>query len=497
MGPPTDRGMVVQLDAEPPSLMPLLRPDWMTWMIVAHLVTESLVRVDPVRGVLVPELAERWELDETHTRWTFHLRPNVKWHDGARFDADDVLFTFERLLDPSVGAADRPRFEGAKITKKGPLEVEVKLKAPLAAAELDFDRLLILPRHRSPRGDLTRSPDAVAPVGTGPMRFVSWTRGARIDLARAPGHWAGPSPLASLAFLFPSTSAAVLEALDRNDIDVVPRASGDVVARVESDPRLKERYDVVRAGGHSYTAWIHNVTSKKLADPHVRRAIGLATPRESLRCEVESCNVSLATGPLPTGHPAIADRTAPVFDRAAAARELDLAQVIDRDADGRRDFEGAPLVLRLIYPATSRQGARVASVVADELRKLGVTLEIAPLEWAQFLKQLETHEFELAAIEWTIDTEPDLFPLFHSSQVAGSLNYGGYADPDVDAWLVDLRREQSPPRRAELLRNVVDRVRRDEPYTFLFSPLTLAVVRKGAHGVAPSPIGWAPRAWGW
>lgn len=489
--------MVVQLDAEPATLLPLLRPDWLSWTIVGHLVDESLVRVDPHTGALQPELAERWEVDDTHTRWTFHLHHDVSWHDGTPFTADDVVFTFERLLDPSVGAADRALFAGAKVAKTGALDVEVKLHAPLASAELDFDRILILPRHRFPRGDLSRSPDANAPVGTGPMRFSEWARGSEITLVRNDTYWGAPAPLARLTFRFLDSRPAIMAAIERGEIDLVPRAPPELADRVEHDASIAKNYAAIRAASFDYTAWIHNVASPRLADVRVRRAIGLSIPREALRSEVERCSVSFALGPLPLGHPALAGIDPPRFDLRAAAGLFDEAGIVDADHDGRRDLGGVPFGLTLLYPASSRQQERAATVVADELRRIGVTLELVPLEWAQFLRRLEAHDFELAAIQWSIDAEPDLFPLFHSTQVAGSLNYGAYADPEVDEWLEELRSELPPDKRVGLLHDVVARLRRDEPYTFLFAPVTVAVVRRGAHAVEPTALGWEPRAWGW
>ncbi|MEO8797638.1 MAG: ABC transporter substrate-binding protein, partial [Polyangiaceae bacterium] len=240
---------------------------------------------------------------------------------------------------------------------------------------------------------------------------------------------------------------------------------------------------------------VQDVASPKLADARVRRAIGLAVPRDRLRCEVLACSVSTATGPLPADHPALAGLAPPMYDPLAAARELDAAGVVDHDGDGIREQNGVPFTLKLIVPTTSTDQARIASVVADELRKLGVILEVVPLEWSQFRRALETHSFELAAIEWTIDREPDLFPLFHSTQSAGALNYGGYADAEVDRLLEDQRRGAGDHRAT--LRAVTERIRRDEPYTFLFSPLVVAIVRKGTLNVTPTPLGWQPRAFGW
>jgi peptide/nickel transport system substrate-binding protein len=489
--------MVVQLDAEPATLFPLLHPDWSSWTIEGHLVLESLVRVDARTGALIGELAESWDVDASRTRWTFHLRRGATWHDGAPFTAEDVLFTFDRLLDPDVGAADRALFAGARVSKVGPLDIEVKLPASLASMELDFDRLLILPRHRFPRGDLSRAEDATAPIGTGPMRFSSWTRGRDLVLERSSTYWGPPAPLSSLTFRFISSRPALLAAVERGEIDVVPRAPAELAERADSDATLARSYAVVRAGGFDYTAWMYNVNSPKLRDSRARRAVGLMIPRAQLRSEVERCSVQLATGPLPPGHEALRGIEPPRFDPAEAARLLDEAGIIDRDGDGVRDQDAVPFQLTLIYPTSSRQQERAATVTADELRRLGVALELEPLEWAQFMRRLETHDFELASIQWSIGAEPDLYPLFHSTQVAGALNYGGYSDPAVDGWLEALRSELQPSRRNELLHELVLRLRRDEPYSFLFSPLVVAVVRRGAIGVTPTPLGWEPRGWGW
>jgi peptide/nickel transport system substrate-binding protein len=488
--------MVIQLDAEPATLFPLIHPDWSSWTIEGHLVLESLVRVDARTGALTGELAESWNVDASRTQWTFHLRHGVQWHDGVPFTAEDVLFTFDRLLDPDVGAADRALFAGTRITKVGPVDIEVKLPAPFASMALEFDRLLMLPRHRFPRSDLSRSEDTTAPVGTGPMRFSSWTRGRDIILSRNSGYWGPPSPLSSLTFRFISSRPALLAALDRGEIDVVPRASAEVAEYAESDA-LARSYEVERAGGFDYTAWVHNVASPKLRDSRTRRAVGLMIPRAQLRSEVERCSVQLALGPLPPGHAALRGIEPPRFDPEEAARLLDEVGIVDRNGDGVRDLESVPFKLGLIYPSSSRQQERAATVVADELRRVGVVLELEPLEWAPFMRRLETHDFELASIQWSIDAEPDLYPLFHSTEVAAALNYGGYGDPAVDAWLEALRAEEQPGRRNDLLHELVLRLRRDEPYSFLFSPLVVAVVHRGAIGVTPTALGWDPRAWGW
>jgi len=388
--------MVVELDAEPATLLPLVHPDWLSWTIEGHLVLESLVRVDAQTGLLTGELAESWEVDSPRTRWTFHMRKGAKWHDGTPVSADDVVFTFDRLLDPTVGSPDRALFAGARVVKLPSGDVEVRLRAPLASADVDFDRILILPRHRFPRGDLTRAEDASAPIGTGPMQFSTWVRGREIVLVRNPSYWGPAAPTPRLTFRFVTSPPAVLAAIEHGDIDVVPRATVELAEQVEARPALAASYEVVRAGGFDYTAWIHNVTSPKLKDVRVRRALGLAIPRAQLRSEVERCGVQLALGPLPPGHEALAGIDPPRYDATEAARLLGEAGITDTNGDGVRDWGGQSFRLTLIYPASSRQQERAATVIAEELRRLGVDLKLAPVEWAEFLHRLELHDFELA-----------------------------------------------------------------------------------------------------
>src|SRR5450432_95893 len=175
---------------------------------------------------------------------------------------------------------------------------------------------------------------------------------------------------------------------------------------------------------------------------------------------------------------------APRFDLAEAARGLDEAGVVDHDGDGVRDQDGQPFTIHLIVPTTSSEQEKIASVVADELRKIGVRFEVMPLEWSQFRHAIESHDFELAAIEWTIDAEPDLFPLFHSTALTESLNYGGYTNSNVDRLLEQLR--NSTGDRNQSLHAIVAQIRDDEPYTFLFSPLIVAIVKKGTVNVVPT-----------
>jgi peptide/nickel transport system substrate-binding protein len=329
------------------------------------------------------------------------------------------------------------------------------------------------------------------------MMLSTWARGREIVLVRNPRYWGPPSPTPRLTFRFMPSPPAALAALEHGDVDIVPRATVELAQQVETQPALAAAYEVVRAGGFDYTAWIQNVASPKLADVRVRRAISLAIPRSQLRAEVERCGVQLALGPLPPGHEALVGIEPPPFDLAGAGRLLSEASILDHNGDGVRDWSGGPFKLTLIYPSSSRQQERAATVVADELRRIGVGLSLAPVEWGEFLHRLEAHDFELAAIEWSIDENPDLFTLFHSSQVAGGLNYGGYADREVDGWLDELRTDPGPNRRNELLHELVVRLRRDEPYSFLFSPIVQGIVRRGAVGVTPTALGWQPRGWGW
>ena len=104
--------IVIHMDAEPSHLQYMLKPDAWTVRVISHDVCETLVRLDARTHEVVPELAESWEVTDEGKTITFHLRKNVRWHDGRPFSAQDVAFTFERLMDPNVlAAAQRSDYE--------------------------------------------------------------------------------------------------------------------------------------------------------------------------------------------------------------------------------------------------------------------------------------------------------------------------------------------------------------------------------------------------
>src|SRR4029453_10346748 len=180
--------VVIPIYSDPPSLDFLTCID--AWcLLAAKFAADSLVEggrnLEPV-----PRLASSWEFSEGGKMLTFHLRPGVRWHDGAPFTSKDVLFTYRRIVDPAFGARG-DLFQGMEeVTAPDEHTIRVRYRAPEVLA-LDPWKVPILPEHllRSIRPG-QRDPGQT-PVGTGPFRFVRWDRGKEIVLASNPAYFLG------------------------------------------------------------------------------------------------------------------------------------------------------------------------------------------------------------------------------------------------------------------------------------------------------------------
>ena len=185
-GTPRSGGtLVVAMGAEPPSLNYQLDPLDAWVKKINELVMESLARPDPVTWKHRPRLAERWQVSDDRLTFTFHLRRGVRWHDGQRFDADDVIFTFDRILDPtSKTMAIRSYLEPiSRYEKTDNYTVVFHLDRPYWGAFDAIAEVFIYPQHVYARGDFNTHPANRAPVGAGRFRFEHWRPGDEISLA--------------------------------------------------------------------------------------------------------------------------------------------------------------------------------------------------------------------------------------------------------------------------------------------------------------------------
>ncbi len=415
--PADPTGVTVIVDGGPASLDPRLGSDEASRR-VCDLVFNALFRIVDDGGT-VPDLALSSEAPDDRTL-VIHLRQGVRFHDGALLTSEDVAFTYRSILEGEVVSFRRADFESVEsVSTPDAATVVFHLHRPFAPLLSN----LTVPILRAGTG----AEAARTPVGTGPFRLIRYRKDEDLLLGRFDGYFEGPSPLTTVRIrILPAESARLLEML---------RGSGDLVVNdlaPEHFDRLERTpgFEVAAHDGRNVVYLGFNLAHPPLDDPRVRRAIALAVDRDAIVRHLLSGRARLATALLPPGHWAH-DDAVPIrpHDPDEARRLLDAAGHPDPDGSGP-----APR-FHLSYSAPqSEQAAQIASVLQENLARVGIALDVFTFEWPTFYDDLRSGRFEILTSNWTDIGDPDIYRLrFHSAfRPPHGLNRGGYVNAEAD-----------------------------------------------------------------
>jgi peptide/nickel transport system substrate-binding protein len=384
-----------------------------------------------------PGLAERWEIPDPLT-YVFHLHPGVRFHDGRPLTSRDVKWTFDSLLQSKIPSSkgDSYRFVD-HIDAPDDLTVVFHLKEPFATLlwNLSEGAIGIVPYGSGT--EITRHP-----IGSGPFRFVSAELDKEVVLERNPDYWAEKPRIERVRFLVvPDENTIALE-LRKGSADAAMNAvNPDVVLTLERDPQLA----VLRAPGTVIAYLSFNLRDPILQDVRVRRAIAYAIDRQPIVEYLLRGFAEPANSILPTQSWAY-DGKVPVYNHdPAKARAL-------LDAAGYPEKNGTRF--HLVMKTSSQEGTRLlVAVLQQQLRDVGITLDIRTFEFATFYADVSRGLFQLYSMRWIGGNEdPDIFDyVFHSSKIPPKGgNRGFYLSARVDSLIDHARQEIDPQIRKEL-----------------------------------------------
>ena len=423
-----------------------------------------------------PLLARSWIRRDSVTL-VFELDPRAAWHDGVPVTAADVVFTFDRARNPALapGLANVLR-RIASVTAEG--ERRVVFRYTEAYGEQLYDAVFHvapLPAHllaSIPPNSLERAPFVQAPVGSGPYRWVRRVPGEFIELAANDRFLLGAPAIRRVIFRTAADGDARLNMLLAGEADATenipaPRSNID---RVAADKRLR----IIPVPSSTLGFLLFNQRDPHdpsrphaiLSDRDVRRAIGLALDRRLMVQAALGNAGGVPYGPASNilwirhGTPA----PAPI-DLGQARRLLDGRGWSDHDGDGVRDREGRPLALTLLVPTTSPVRVQMALMAQEQLRALGIRLEVAKMERAVYSERRSSGAFDIDFSSTGQDPSPSGLGQGWSCQ--GRTNVAHYCNPAVDS-LIDAAvrtREDAGPAWHAVLRRIED----DAPAVFLYT----------------------------
>ena len=458
---------------------------------VAALVFNGLTRADET-GAIKPDLAARWNIAPSGLVYTFTLRSDVRWQDGARFNADDVLFTLHAIQDPAYRApADLNAFwRTVAVTQTDAFTIRFQLTQPYAPF-LNFTTIGILPAHLlqniAPQ-DLIQHPFNRKPIGTGPF-FVS-DLSADSVLLDANTRYVGTKPyLARVQFRFFTDYDAIFAAYGRNEVQGVSRILPSQLPKTRALPNLRT-FNARIAG---YTLVYLNLNKPQFQEPRVRQALLYGIDRKKLVDDLQQGQGLIALSPIePESWAYATGLTAYAFDPERAKSLLDAAGFRD-SGDGIRRKDQTALSFNLM---TNDDPARVA--IANEIVKtwqtIGVRATVQPVVAAQLVQTyLRPRNYDAVLSEYrTLSNDPDQYENWHQSQISGAggagQNFSGLNDRDISEVLESARRTNDLTRRAELYHRFQELFADRVPALVLFYPVYTFGIDTRVRGVQLAPL---------
>ncbi len=429
---------------------------------------------------LEPGGKERFFLAEPIIRFT--LRNDVRWHDGAPFTSADVAFTCRAIMDEKVASPLSSDFElVSSVQTPDPLTVVVRYKKPFSPALLSWMGA-ILPQHLLGKIDPEKWPLVYNrnPVGTGPFKFGTWKTNEYIRLVKNPDYFLGSPWLDSIVFRVLPDPLTLQLAFKTKQVDfwnVDPWA----VKSFEKDPR----FDLFSAPGQAYNYIGWNLRRPLFQDLKVRQALAQAVNVPQMIKYILYGHGVQSTGIFTPQmwffDPGV--KSLP-YDPTAARALLDAAGW-KTGPDGIRVKDGKSFSFTLLANNGNEVRRDIATLVQDDLRQVGIEVKVEIYEWAVLLKRFVSKgEFDAIVLGWGLGYDFDQYAIWHSSQIhPEELNFIGYANPDVDRLLSDLRQEYQRPEIIRLAGKLQQTIYSDQPYLFLFVPEGTEVMWKGAYRI--------------
>lgn len=465
----------VGLDAEPVGLDPHLTTAWSS-LEVYQLIYSGLVTLDE-RMNIVPDLADSWTVSADGLVYTFHLRKGVRFHNGRECVADDVKYSFERLLDPKTGAPLRSYFEMvARVDAIDKYTVRFTLRTPYSGFLSNLAQRRpgsVIPKEVvEQHGNLKN-----VACGTGPFMLKEYIPGVRIELTRNESYFVEGLPyLNGITFRFIVDESSRLAAIRSDEIDITSFKDPMNINLAERNKNLT----ILRAPGMWRETLSFNVRSGPLANKKVRQAISCAIDRQAIINAVLMGEGDL-TGIVPPGEKswAVPANELPLYEYNPAKAKQLLQEA---------GYAGGFTLTAIVSPNYAPEIPSI-TIVQDQLKKVGINLNIVQMEWGNVLAAEGSRQFEIEVHFNTHRPDPDtyVYALLHSKS---SGNISGFADPKLDALLELGRTTTDSVQRKKVYADIQEYVAETAPVLYLFALRNMDVLQSRVVGYKQMPTGY-------
>ena len=462
--------------ANPSRLNPILATDSSSSEITGFLFN-GLVKYDKDLSSIIGDLAEEFYFED-NTTLVFKIKKNVKWHDGKKFSAKDVVFTYEVLVSPKISSPYSANFRFVKsVEALDEFTIRVKYKEPYFKA-LETWMMGILPQHiLKDEQNLMNSPFNSNPIGTGAYKLHRLEHSKNIILKAFDGYFEGKAKIDTISFHViadPMTRFLMLKssALDVGSLEPMQYER-------QLDNNFFSKFNVYENISQSYTYLGFNLRLEKFKNPKVREALSLAIDREELVKILFFNHAKVCSGPFLPGTKAFNENVEAPKQNILKAKALLKESGYD---------ENNPLSFEIATSNSSEIRPYAAQILQHQLKKAGVIVNLRVMEWQAFLNMVVfPNQFDTVLLGWGLSPTPDPYMFWHSkSDKKGGFNLVGYNNPKMDKMIEESQNIVEEERLSKLWKEMFKIITDENPYLFLYIPNSITTISKEIKNVKPA-----------
>ncbi|WP_369130459.1 ABC transporter substrate-binding protein [Modestobacter roseus] len=457
--------LVAAVSAQPDQFDPHVTSAYPSFQVLEN-VYDTLVVPNPEDLTMEPSLATDWETSDDGLTWTFTLRDDVTFHDGSEFDAADVVYSYNRIIDEELNNAYR--FANVEsVTAVDPTTVEIQVSQPtpnLPALIGGFKGMAILPEGAAEEYDLTTEA-----VGTGPFTLESSDAGST-ELAAYEDYWGGAPSVDGVEFRYITEPAAALTALENGEVQWTDNVPPQQIESLEGNDQV----ELATTPSVDYWYMSMNYAREPFGNPAVRQAIATAIDRGAVTEAARFGAAEPNQTAIPEDSFFYSDYAPYDADPAAAEQLLQQAGV------------QTPISMGLMVTDEFPETVTAAQVIASQLEPIGIDVDVQTVDFATWLDRQSQGDFDAFLLGWLGNIDP--FDYYHAQHITdGSSNYQGYSNPEVDRLLTAAASETDQDARKDLYDQAAQLIVDDASYVYLYNPDVVQAWAPGLSGYTIRP----------
>ncbi|WP_045214919.1 peptide-binding protein [Desulfonatronovibrio magnus] len=480
--------IVIGITGEPSNLIPPLASDSASSEINNH------IYISPLRYNKDIEL-EKWAAEELEIidggqKILIRLKPDIKWFDGEELTADDVLFTYELMIDPETPTAyaqDYLAISDFQVLDR--YSFEVSYEKPFARSLVTW-ALPVLPRHILEDEDLLSTRYIRDPVGAGPYRLHRWDAGRQLVLRANHDYFEGRPHIDEIVYRIIPDQATMFLELQAGNLDMMNMTPQQHLFQTDDD-FWQQNFQKFSYPASGYTYLGYNLKHPFFTDVRVRQALAHAVDREELVKGVLLGEGLTTVGPYMPGTWVYNDSIQDYQYDPQKALELLALSGWEMGPDNVLVKDGTPFEFTILTNQGNDLRIRTATIIQYRLARIGIRVRIRTVEWATFIREfVDKGRFDVVLLGWSTPQDPDMYNVWHSSQaVENGLNFVYFKNDRVDELLEKGRQSFDMEVRKKAYDEIQEILHYEQPYMFLYVQNALPIVHARFMGIEPAPSG--------